>query len=492
VPALLVDPLYYADGQIEDEVFEYGSFLQSRMHAKGVRCSDCHAPHGLETRAAGNAVCTRCHNPVAPAARASIDTSTLRRRDYDSPTHHFHVAGQPGSACVDCHMPTRTYMRVDDRHDHSFRIPRPDLSTRLGTPNACSGCHRERSAAWAADTIARWYGPGRRQEHTWGEDLWTARQREPGAARALATLIADAAQPAIVRATALDLLRGFPAATGLALFSARLGDAEPMIRLQAVKGFELLPVEQRSLHLESMLADPIRSVRMEAARLLAGSALDRRAPATPDILQRGIAEYEAAQRANADRPEAHLNLGNLYAARGDGATAAREFAAALRLDERFSPALVNLADLQASQGQPGVAEETLRSALARLPDEASLHHALGLILIRQGRRDAALVELKRATQLAPDNPRHLYVYGVAQHDISNAAAGIATLRSALERFPNDRDLLLAVASYARAAGDETTAQRCLERLRSIEDPAAAPEATTLQDTRVWRSRRASR
>ena len=56
-PALLEAGLYYADGQMRDEVYNWGSFLQSRMYAQGVTCSDCHDPHDATLRAAPDAVC---------------------------------------------------------------------------------------------------------------------------------------------------------------------------------------------------------------------------------------------------------------------------------------------------------------------------------------------------------------------------------------------------------------------------------------------------
>ncbi len=155
LPALLDEQLYHADGQILGEVYEYGSFLQSRMYAKGLRCSDCHDPHSLKTRAPGNALCTTCHNATGPKARDTIDTAGLKHKDYDSPAHHFHHAGASGSQCVDCHMPTRTYMVVDPRRDHSFRIPRPDLSIKIGAPNACNLCHTNKTPQWATDAVVR-------------------------------------------------------------------------------------------------------------------------------------------------------------------------------------------------------------------------------------------------------------------------------------------------------------------------------------------------
>jgi formate-dependent nitrite reductase cytochrome c552 subunit len=134
--ALLEEGLYHADGQIQDEVFDVGSFLQSKMHAKGVRCSDCHNPHSLKLKFEGNALCAQCHVPAK----------------YDTPAHHHHTMGTPGASCVECHMPATHYMVVDPRRDHSLRVPRPDLSVALGTPNACNNCHTkpEESAAWAA------------------------------------------------------------------------------------------------------------------------------------------------------------------------------------------------------------------------------------------------------------------------------------------------------------------------------------------------------
>jgi predicted CXXCH cytochrome family protein len=139
--ALLDQDLYFPDGQIEGEVYEYGSFIQSRMFREGVTCSDCHEPHSLKLRAEGNNVCLQCHSVK-----------------YDSPAHHFHKVGSTGAQCANRHMPPRTYMVVDARRDHSLRIPRPDLSMKLGTPNACNNCHTDKSAQWASNTVYKWYG----------------------------------------------------------------------------------------------------------------------------------------------------------------------------------------------------------------------------------------------------------------------------------------------------------------------------------------------
>ena len=151
-PQLLTEGMYHADGQILDEVYVYGSFLQTKKRRRGVRCSDCHDAHTARLRRPGNELCVHCHQQQPPP-----QFETLKPKVYDTPAHHFHEKDGSGSQCVDCHMPARTYMVVDPRRDHSFRVPRPDLSVKLGTPNACNGCHTEQSAQWAAEAVERWY-----------------------------------------------------------------------------------------------------------------------------------------------------------------------------------------------------------------------------------------------------------------------------------------------------------------------------------------------
>jgi hypothetical protein len=169
-PMLLRQGLYHADGQQLDEVYEYGSFLQSKMYENGARCTDCHEAHTLKLKARDNEVCMQCHSGAGNPRFA-----TLKHKSYDTPEHHFHKPGSPGALCINCHMPVKNYMQVQARPDHSLRVPRPDLSVRIGTPNACNGCHREKSAAFAAETVARWYGKERRREAHFGDVFALAR-----------------------------------------------------------------------------------------------------------------------------------------------------------------------------------------------------------------------------------------------------------------------------------------------------------------------------
>jgi predicted CXXCH cytochrome family protein len=439
-PALLEEGLYHSDGQIQDEVYVYGSFLQSAMYEAGVTCSNCHDPHSARLRATGNALCISCHLATA----------------YDSPTHHYHELGTSGAECVSCHMPTQTYMGVDSRRDHSLRVPRPDLTVTLGTPNACTQCHGNRSATWAADAVTSWYGAERPPHY--GEVLARGRQGVPTAGPELAVLALDASQPGIVRATALDLLRTYGG--GMGVVEQALLDQDPLVRFGAVRASEAIPPEQRYRIVYRMLEDSTKLVRTEAARALA-SVPRELMPQSP-LLEGVTSEYIGSQLINSDRPEAHLNTGILHAARGDLVGAKAAFETALRVDSAFVPAYVNLADLMRAQGREVEGERLLREGAARNDDNGAARHALGLALVRQGRMDEALVELRRATGADPQNARFAYVYAVALHSGSQVEAAITFLEESLTAHPYDLAILAALLSFNRNAGDLDEAIRYAE------------------------------
>jgi predicted CXXCH cytochrome family protein len=455
LPALLTDDLYYPNGEIFDEVYEYGSFLQSKMHAKGVRCSDCHEPHSLQLRREGNQLCAGCHNAGAPAARPSIDTSGLHKKNYDSPEHHFHKPGTPGSQCVDCHAPSRVYMQIDARRDHSFRIPRPDLAD---GPDACTECHKERGAKWAAERVAKWYGPNRRHETTFGETFAWYREAQgvsgvrpvrwatPELVNQLARIASDANQPAMVRASAVARLTTYPGETALSALNSAVRDSDPLVRAAVADAFSVYPPAERSALLP-LLTDPVRAVRISAI-----------ASAPPESLSASaVSEYEQAQLANADQPGAHINIGNLRASLGQAAEAESAYQTAIRLDPTFGPAYVNLADLKSRTGANAVAIAVLKTGLEAQreegPHSAALHHSLGLALIRERRYDDAIAELQAAARAAPTYTQYAYVLGVALYDTGKKKEGLRTLENALRLRPYDRNLLTALAAYAREAGN---------------------------------------
>ena len=467
--ALLTGNAYFADGQQREEVYDIGSFLQSRMHAHGVTCSDCHDPHSAKLRAPDNAVCAQCH--AAPK--------------YDVRAHTLHAAGTSGAQCAACHMPTRNYMVIDARHDHSIRIPRPDLSAQLDTPNACNGCHADKKPAWAAAVIEHAFGPVRKGFQTFGAALHDARVGAPGATAELVSLAQDAQVPAIARATALAQLRPTLNAGVLPAIERGLADADPLVRGAALDTLLAAPPGERVRLAAGLVDDPARIVRLKAARALAVAPDDGMGADLRARMHKAFAEYIDSQRANADRPEAHMNLGLFYTERNDPRQAEAEYRAALALQPDFVPGYANLADLYRTYQRDADAEAVLQTGLQKVPGNADLSHALGLVRVRAGRVADALPLLAHAAQADPANARYAYVYGVALHDSGQAKSGATVLEQALKRFPADREILYALAGYARDAGDTAHADAYAKRLAALETAAAgnssqAPDASKVQ------------
>jgi tetratricopeptide (TPR) repeat protein len=431
-PALLEDGLYFADGQIREEVYEYASFTQSKMYAAGVTCSDCHNAHSLKQRGTGNNVCSHCHLPLT----------------YDTPAHHHHKQGTDAALCRNCHMRTTTYMVVDPRYDHSFRVPRVDYSLKYGIPNACTTpCHAAKGLAWANDAVVKWYGPTRTRGNDYVAAFDAARKGLPEAPAALRRVALDARFPAMARATALEMLRDRPAAASIEVLQTGASDSEALVRAAAARALESLPPADRVRIGKPLLTDPVRLVRAWAALSLAGTPPDLITASEAAELDRATREEIALELAVAERPEAHLNLGNLYARQGQTRAAEDELKTALRLDPQNVPARVNLADLYRASDREFDAEMLLVDAVRIDPRAAEAQHALGLLLIRTGRREEAMVRLKRAHDLQPANARYGYVYAVGVDALGRTPEAVALLRDLQQANPADRDILVALATY---------------------------------------------
>jgi predicted CXXCH cytochrome family protein len=443
--------LYHADGEILDEVYNYGSFKQSKMFAAGVTCSDCHEPHSAALRTPGAGVCLQCH----------------AGEKYATTAHRHHDGVDPAPTCVSCHMPARTYMVVDVRHDHSFRIPRPDLSAKLGTPNACNDCHADKSPEWAAAAIERWHGPNRKGFQNYAAAFRAAWKGSADAPALLAAVAANGATPTIARASALTELAPYASSSNLELAATALADPDPMVRLGALDMVEAAPANQLWPLASPLLTDSVAGVRIRAAAVLAAVPTDSLPPADRERFERAAAEYVAAQRLNADRPEARSALGNFHARRRQFADAEAEYKAALGLSPHYAPASINLADLYRQTGRDSDGETVLRTAISASPRDAGLHHALGLALTRQKKSDDALAEFARAAELEPDRARYAYVHAVALHTAGRAEEAMTLLKDNLAKHPDDRETLLALVTYNRDAGDISAALEYAERLARI-------------------------
>jgi tetratricopeptide (TPR) repeat protein len=357
------------------------------MYANDVRCSDCHDVHSLELVLEGNELCLQCHRADA----------------YDSREHHFHKKvheGRPseGALCVKCHMPEQPYMVIDERADHSIRIPRPDLSQALGTPNACSqrGCHGDRPLSWSIDAFTKWYGEAKKPHY--GPTLAAARQGKPEALDGLVRLAEDVLYPAIVRATALSLLEGYPGDESTRVFATALLDPEPLVRHTAVNHAQGATPEALVEMVAPLLLDPMRAIRMQAAVRLADAPSELLKPYQREARREALAEYETAMEYSLDFAFAGHNLG------GDPQKAEDFYRAAIEIDDLFFPAKANLAVLLNAEGRNDEAEALLRSILESYPEQHEVAYSLGLLLAEMGRYVEAERWLTQAATGMPDHP----------------------------------------------------------------------------------------
>jgi tetratricopeptide (TPR) repeat protein len=447
LPALLNEDLYFSDGQILEEVYVYGSFTQSKMYARDVRCSDCHDVHSIKTVKTGNALCLQCH----------------RADDYDSRAHHFHKKhGDPGEAiktadgrvlfdvgtgseCVQCHMPGRIYMGTDYRPDHSFRLPRPDLSLSLDVPNACNRCHQDKSIQWSDDYITKWYGPGRRGHY--GSTIDAGRKHLSDAPKLLTDLARDPLYPVIVRATALSLLGSNPIPHSSQTFELALADDEALIRRTAVDQLNAADLKKQTALLAAMLYDPVKAVRTEAARRMSEISEPQLDSNQKSRYQSALLEYQESMEYSADFAFARYNLANLYTNLGQPQKAIDNFRAAVRIDNQFYPAKVNLAMLFNQMGRKDETEALLQEVVGTHPELYEVQYSLGLLLAEQKKYDQAAGPLEIAANGLPGRARVRYNLGLLLQHLKRDMQAEAALLGALDIEPDNFDYLYAAADH---------------------------------------------
>lgn len=450
--ANLMPPLYHADGQILDEVYVYGSFRSSAMYAAGVVCSDCHEPHSLALRAEGDALCGTCH---APATYAVAE-------------HHHHDLAEATPQCVDCHMTARTYMQVDPRRDHSFRIPRPDLTARIGTPNACNACHQDQSADWARKAVESWGGGSNKGQQQFAEAFHLAQTGGPRAGQHLLRQIEDQQTSAIARATALEMLAAYLSPEALTAIRSAVADDDPQVRRAAVSAVAQVDVRARVNLLVPLLSDEVLAVRIAAAEALADVRPEQLEPAQAAALDAALEDYLATELFNADRAEHWLNIAALHVNRGAHDDADKAFDQAIRREPTMAAIYVNRADFYRMLGRDKDSESTLKAGLVAAPDDAALHHALGLLNVRAQAQEEALGSLRKAVELAPEATRFAYVYGVALDSYGQRDKAIEVWQAALKHHPNDREILYALIGAQMNQGAVQQALRDAQRLLDLQ------------------------
>ncbi|MCV2359324.1 tetratricopeptide repeat protein [Paucibacter sp. TC2R-5] len=475
LPTLLTSGLYHADGQQQDEVFVDGSFRQSKMHQMGVTCINCHNAHTGKVKLPGNQLCLQCHAPAASPKPAQNQKFASASGEYDGPAHHFHKQGSAGAQCVACHMPSTNYMQIQARPDHSLRIPRPDLSVKLGTPNACTQCHSDKPAQWAADWVLKWYGPkSSSQRPHFAETLSAARAGKAEATPGLIELAANLSQPSIVRATALAELR-YAADVGLDIKMDASRDKSPEVRAASADSLEAAPAAQRLATLGPMLSDPVRAVRIAAARSLSSLPANEIGFSLKPAFDAALAEYIATQNVSLDMPGAQLNLAVIRQNQGANDLAEQHYLTALKIDPDFTPARANLSQLYSATGRNAKAEAVLVEGLTRMPALGELQYSLGLLLAEEKRMPEAATALTRAAKLLPERAKVHYNLGLVHQGLGQRKQAESALLTAQKLEPADPSMAYALAVFYAQGGQRAQAIQWAEKMRRPGAPDAQLE-----------------
>jgi len=396
-PESVIPPFYQADGQIEGEVYVYGSFLQSKMYEAGVQCQDCHDPHTAAVKFQGNAMCLTCHEPKAYQARQ----------------HHGHAPLSEASQCITCHMPGKTYMGVDFRRDHRFGVPSAPISQALETRDVCQSCHEDRWVAFLALTEANSPLEEAPQSMPRGRQnsvMVHAADSDPSE-RVLA-MLADDRVPAIMKAAQLETLPEPVLQSSERWLSAALTHPEPLVRLSAIEVANAVNAQVDVETVNGLLRDPVLAVRLAA--LLIGQQRDLAASmagaANSAALKAMQASADISLRQNAWRGEGRLQRAQSQMREGNWAGVVAELQAAVTQDPYFVGGYLNLADVRRQQGRENEALSVLTRGLDRLPSEAILHYSAGLTHIRLKAYAAAQPFLAKASALAPARVDFFYTH----------------------------------------------------------------------------------
>jgi tetratricopeptide (TPR) repeat protein len=461
--------MYYPDGQILDEVYVHGSYVQSKMYRSGIRCSDCHDIHSIKRLKKGNDLCLQCH----------------RADTYNTKDHHFHKEtheGKPsdGWLCEKCHMPGRYYMGNDYRLDHSIRVPRPDLSLVYKMPNSCnmSSCHDDKTVEWSVKHYRDWYGQKRKPHY--GTIIAEGRLRLPEAEAQLIDLAKDRLFPPIVRATALSLLRSYTGEKSMNAIEHALSDEESLIRHTAIRGLSQISTKRHVKLMVSLLYDPVKAVRMQAAMNLTALPREELTDDQEKVFQNAILEYQRSMEHSSDFPHARHNLGIMFANLGKREQAEENYKKAIEIDDQYFPARFNLANLYNTRGRNKEAEEQFREIIKREPENSEAHYSLGLLLAEMNRLDEAGYSLKKAVDLRPDRARIRYNYALILSHLGRSEEALSEMIRAHAADQRNPGIVQAIAIFYIQEGEWKKALPYAEKLVDLVPDAEGPGQMLIQ------------
>lgn len=448
IPQIPSTEHFYADGQINDEDYIYTSFMQSKMKHRGVTCSNCHDPHSGKRLFIQNQLCTQCHS-----------------KSYDSPTHHFHQVNTAGAECVSCHMPGKTYMGNDYRHDHSFRVPRPDQSVLYGTPNACNSCHKDKSSQWAADAIQKNYGSQRK--HHFSDDLIPGSKLDASSEAHLLNLLRDTATPSIIRATAVSYLGSIFTPTSAAALQQALKDSDPLTRYHALRSLSNFPPQQWLEVAGPLLSDKVRAVRIAAADLYISIPAEMVPEHYKQPLYPAKEELRRYVLYQADFADGNVMIGDHYLKQNDFPNAEKFYLRALKKDSLLNYSRLNLSVAYSSLGKNAEALNVLQTAARISPQNDRVFFNLALLHIELKDTTAAMTHFDKAVRLKSQNPRLYYNYGLLLYQKHQAAKAVEVLKKGLALNPRDEDLNYSLAYVYLQEHQYTQAKMYILALQSI-------------------------
>jgi predicted CXXCH cytochrome family protein len=443
--------VFYANGLVRDEDYEFSAFLGSKMHAAGVRCVDCHDPHSGKTLATGNALCMRCHAGTFPKAPL-----------IDPIAHSFHKADSAGSQCINCHMPQTTYMQRHGRHDHGFTVPDPLLTKTLAIPNACNLCHTDKDADWALSAATQWYGAKlARPARARAETIAAARRGDDATRTPLLSLLKDAVQPPYWKAVAAGLLERWAADPAVnESLRQQLSANEPLLRATAVRA--LSPLAQGSLTMQDslrrMLIDPVREVRIAAAHATMS---------TLDPQSANGREFQQFLDLQADQPTGQLQQAQYLIGRNEGDRAIVHLRKAVEWDARSPAIRREVAIAYSTLGHPREAAAQFEEACRLDPNHADDHYLLGLAYSELDQPEKTLSALERAVQLDPRHARAWYNLGLVRRNLGQTNEALDALRRAESADPTDPDYPYARATLLAQLGKIDEARGAAERSLAI-------------------------
>lgn len=393
IPQIISNEFYYADGQIREEDYEYGSFAQSKMFHKEVRCSNCHNPHSGKLKLEGNDLCMSCHAP-----------------SYNTEQHHFHKINTAGAQCISCHMPVKTYMGNDQRRDHSFRIPRPDQSIVWDTPNTCTGCHQDKTNTWAADAVKKWYGPTR--AYHFSDDLLPGSALNEKSESHLLKLLADTTQPEIARATAVYYLGSLPSPGSANGLLSALSDRKPLVRYHALRALENFSPEWWIQPAVAALSDKVRAVRIAAADLYHRLPADAIPAAARNTYQAANAENKRYLTYQTDFAIGNIMLADYELQEGEHLNAIAHYIRGLKKDSLMNYARFNLSAAYNSVGKNEEALKTLEDAAKIDSKNPRVFYNLALLNYEMKDIQNALTHFQKAVTLGSTEAGLFYNYGL--------------------------------------------------------------------------------